>query len=101
MGKVKEKIEELRRVKTKEPPLYKVIAQNDDFSTMDFVVDVLIDIFGKKEDAAIEITMNVHRRGKGIVGVYIYEVAEAKVEQAHERARNQGFPFRMTIEPEK
>jgi len=88
-------------VRTKEPPLYKTICINDDFTTMDFVVDVLMEIFGKEDTEAIEITMDVHRRGKGVAGVYVYEIAEAKVEQAHSRAREQGFPFRMTIEPEK
>jgi ATP-dependent Clp protease adaptor protein ClpS len=72
---------------------------NDDYTTMDFVVAVLVVIFGKPFDEAERIMLNVHRKGVGICGVYTEEVAETKVAQVHERAQESGFPLRCSMEP--
>lgn len=93
-GEVKERVSN----KLKEPQQYKVIMWNDDFTTMEFVVDVLVNIFRKDEITANAIMLDVHEKGKGIVGKYPYDIAATKVKAALLSAREQGFPFRMTIE---
>src|SRR3954465_12682112 len=94
--------ETLERTKqeTKKPELYKVLLLNDDYSTMDFVVEVLESIFHKEPAEAFRIMMAVHTQGKGLCGVYPHEVAETKVETVMERARENGFPLRAAMEPE-
>ena len=82
----------------KEPKQYNVIMINDDFTTMEFVVDVLVDIFRKDELTAQAIMMKVHKNGQAVVGKYPYDIAVTKVRKALERAKQQGFPFRMTVE---
>ena len=82
----------------KEPKQYNVIMHNDDFTTMDFVVEILVDIFHKDEVSAQAIMLNVHKKGHAAVGKYPYDIAVSKVSLALERAKNQGFPFRMTVE---
>ncbi|MBR5088982.1 MAG: ATP-dependent Clp protease adaptor ClpS [Ruminiclostridium sp.] len=84
--------------KTKEPEQYNVIMINDDFTTMDFVVGVLTDIFHKDAVTAEALMMRVHNSGKAVVGKYPYDIAVTRVKKALSRAREQGFPFRMTIE---
>ncbi|MBR1823713.1 MAG: ATP-dependent Clp protease adaptor ClpS [Ruminococcus sp.] len=84
--------------KIKEPKQYNVIMINDDFTTMDFVVAVLVDIFRKDEVTAQAIMMNVHKNGQAVVGKYPYDIAVTRVRKALERAKQQGFPFRMTVE---
>lgn len=86
------------RSKIKEPKQYNVIMHNDDFTTMEFVVAVLIDIFHKDEVTAQAIMMGVHKQGKAVVGKYPYDIAVTKVNAALSRAKAEGFPFRMTIE---
>lgn len=86
--------------RVKEPKKYKVVMLNDDFTTMEFVVEVLIDIFRKDEITAQGIMMNVHQKGSAVVGIYPYDIAVSKVNAALSRAREQGFPFRMTVEEE-
>ena len=71
---------------------------NDDFTTMEFVVEVLVDIFHKDEVTAQSIMMNVHKNGQAVVGKYPYDIARTKVDTALARARNEGFPFRMSVE---
>jgi ATP-dependent Clp protease adaptor protein ClpS len=85
---------------TKEPPLFKVILLNDDYTTMDFVVEVLETVFHKSPAEAFRIMMHVHTQGKGLCGVYPFEVAETKVETVHDLAREHGFPLRASMEPE-
>ncbi len=82
----------------KEPDLYKVVLHNDDYTTMDFVVEVLETVFGKSPAEAYRIMMTVHLDGKGVAGTYPYEVAETKVASVHERARAEGFPLRASLE---
>ena len=81
-----------------EPKQYNVIMLNDDFTTMEFVVSVLIDIFRKDDVTAQALMMRVHKSGQAVVGKYPYDIASTKVNKALARAREEGFPFRMTIE---
>ena len=94
--------EVLERTKqqTQRPELYKVLLLNDDYTTMDFVVDVLESIFNKAPAEAYRIMMAVHTQGKGLAGVYPYDIAETKVETVIERARENGFPLKATMEAE-
>ena len=91
---------ERTRQETKKPELFKVLLLNDDYTTMDFVVEVLEAIFNKTPAEAFRIMMAVHTQGKGLCGVYPHEVAETKVETVMERARENGFPLRAAMEPE-
>lgn len=84
--------------KTKEPKRYNVIMLNDDFTTMDFVVTVLIDIFHKDQLTAEALMLDVHKKGKAVVGTYSYDIAVTKTRTAMQRARDEGFPFRMLVE---
>src|SRR5215210_3616841 len=86
--------------KVEEPPLFKVLLHNDDFTTMEFVVSVLQSIFNMTEDQAIQIMLNVHVKGIGVAGVYTYEVAEMKVAKTTAMAREHEFPLLCTIEKE-
>lgn len=88
------------KVSTKEPGMYKVILVNDDFTTMDFVVAILESIFKKSPAEAVQIMLQVHNRGRGVCGVYAKQIAEAKVEQVHRKARSEGFPLRCVFEEE-
>jgi len=85
---------------TKKPELYKVFLLNDDYTTMDFVIEVLESIFHKQPAEAFRIMMMVHTQGKGLCGVYPHEVAETKVDTVMERAREHGFPLRAAMEHE-
>lgn len=84
--------------RTKEPKHYNVIMLNDDFTTMDFVVEILTDIFHKDSVTAQAIMMSVHKNGRAVVGIYPYDIAVTKVGAALSRAKSEGFPFRMTVE---
>ncbi len=84
--------------KTQKPPLYKVILHNDDYTTMQFVIEVLEDIFHKSPAEAHRIMMHVHTRGHGVCGFYPHEVAETKAALVQVRARERGFPLRASLE---
>lgn len=86
--------------RTRRPELYKVLLLNDDYTTMDFVVEVLESIFNKPPAEAFRIMMMVHTQGKGLCGVYPHEIAETKVEAVTTRARDNGFPLKAAMEPE-
>ena len=88
------------RPKTKKPSLYKVLLLNDDFTPMEFVVLVLQRFFNKGQDDANRIMLHVHHKGVGICGVYTFEVAEAKVTQVMDFARQHGHPLKCTMEKE-
>ena len=88
------------RVLIEEPRQYKVIFHNDDFTTMEFVTDVLRRVFNKPADEAVTLMMRVHQEGQAVVGIYSYDVAMTKASQATAMARNEGFPLRLTCEPE-
>ena len=89
---------EKTRTDLREPHHYNVIMHNDDFTSMDFVVEILIDIFHKNEVEAQRLMLMVHEKGKAAVGVYPYDIAVTKVQAAAARAKQEGFPFRLTIE---
>jgi ATP-dependent Clp protease adaptor protein ClpS len=91
---------ERTRQETKKPELFKVILLNDDYTTMDFVIEVLETVFNKGPAEAYRIMMAVHTQGQGLAGVYPFEVAETKVGTVVELARGSGFPLRATMEPE-
>lgn len=83
-----------------EPPMYRVLLHNDDYTTMEFVVEILILVFGKSPEEAVDIMLNVHQKGVGICGVYTYEVSETKVNTVHDLAKQQGFPLKCSMEKE-
>lgn len=84
--------------KTKKPSMYKVLMLNDDYTPMEFVVHVLERFFNKNRDEATRIMLNVHRRGVGVCGVFTYEVAETKVAQVMDFARQHQHPLQCTLE---
>ena len=84
----------------KEPAMYKVLLLNDDYTAMDFVVDVLRFVFHKSIEDATQIMLNVHHSGVGLCGIYSYEVAETKVNTTLSLAREKGFPLKCTMERE-
>jgi ATP-dependent Clp protease adaptor protein ClpS len=84
--------------KVKRPPLYKVILLNDDFTPMEFVVEVLEDIFGMGREKATQIMLHVHTRGMGVCGVFSRDVAETKVAQVSQYAREHQHPLMCTME---
>ena len=86
--------------KYKEPPMYKVILHNDDYTTMDFVVEILMKVFGKSFEVATQIMLNIHEQGRGICGIYTRDIAETKVNTVHALAREREFPLKSTIEKE-
>ena len=86
------------KVKTKKPDMYKVLLLNDDYTPMEFVVDVLEVFFQKSQDEATRIMLHVHQKGIGICGVFTYEVAETKVGQVMGFARQHQHPLQCTIE---
>ncbi len=88
------------RPKTKKPALYKVLMLNDDYTPMEFVVHVLERFFQKTREEATRIMLHVHRRGVGVCGVFTYEVAETKVTQVMDLARQNQHPLQCTIEKE-
>lgn len=83
-----------------EPKKYKVFLLNDDFSTMDFVIDVLVRVFRKTVEEATTIMMNIHNKGKELCGTYTYEIATTKVAQVKSMAREKGFPLKAIMEEE-
>lgn len=87
------------RIKVKEPRQYQVVMHNDDFTTMDFVVDILKAVFGKESAEAMALMLAIHHAGKAVVGVYTYDIAASKAEKAMAMARDEGFPLRCTTEP--
>lgn len=87
-------------VKTKRPPLYKVVLLNDDYTPMDFVVTVIEHIYRKDHEDAVDLMLQIHQKGQAIVGVYTREVAETKVDQTVEYARINEHPLQCVMEQE-
>lgn len=81
-----------------EPSMYKVLLHNDDYTTMEFVVEILILVFKKSAEDAVRIMLNVHHKGVGICGVYTYEISETKVNEVHSLAKQHGFPLKCSME---
>ena len=84
--------------KEKKTPPYRVLILNDDYTPMEFVVEILMEVFGKGEAEAVHIMLKVHVEGQGLAGVYAFEIAETKVDEVHARARAEGHPLRATME---
>lgn len=84
---------------TKEPPLYRVVLLNDDFTPMDFVVEVLQIFFRMDQEQATQVMLHIHTRGKGVCGVFSRDIAETKVDQVSEFAREHNHPLMCTMEP--
>jgi ATP-dependent Clp protease adaptor protein ClpS len=91
---------EERRPDVRKTPLFRVLLHNDDYTTMPFVVEILETIFHKSPAEAHQIMMHVHTRGRGVCGIYPFEIAETRVDQVHERAREHGFPLKASLEEE-
>ena len=91
---------EAQRSKLKPPPMFKVMLLNDDYTPMEFVVDVLEHIFGMDRTTATRVMLEVHTRGKGVCGVFTFEIAETKVAAVHTAAEQRGFPLRAGAEKE-
>lgn len=87
-----------RKVKTSKPSLYRVLLHNDDYTPMEFVVDVLTRFFKKSHAEATEIMLAVHHKGVGVCGIYPYEIAETKVTVVTEAAREQEYPLQCSLE---
>jgi len=88
------------RKKVQKPPLYKVLLHNDDYTTMEFVVEVLKTVFRHHEQQALQIMLHVHHNGVGLAGTYPREIAETKAEKATSLARAAEFPLLVTVEAE-
>jgi ATP-dependent Clp protease adaptor protein ClpS len=86
--------------KAKKPSLYKVLLLNDDYTPMEFVVHVLETVFGKSMEDAYRIMLHVHQKGVGVCGVYTFEIAETKVTQVMDMAKEHGHPLQCTMEKE-
>ncbi|HEY1270329.1 MAG TPA: ATP-dependent Clp protease adapter ClpS [Candidatus Binatia bacterium] len=84
--------------KLKRPPLYKVLLHNDDYTTKEFVVQVLQYVFHKESTEAVQIMLHVHRKGIGVAGIYPYEVAETKVALVENLARQHEYPLKCSME---
>ena len=102
MGKTKSGHQEetltRKREKLQEPPLFKVLLHNDDYTTMDFVVMVLETVFGKDTTEATRIMLNVHQQGQGVAGIYSREIGETKVAVVHRLARKNQYPLKCSLE---
>ena len=85
--------------RTRRPRLFKVLLHNDDYTTMEFVVQVLMDLFHHPQEVAMRIMLQVHRDGIGVAGVYTFEIAETKAAYVMERARESEYPLRCSVEP--
>ncbi len=79
---------------------YKVVLLNDDFTSMDFVVEILMEVFAHQLDSAINIMLNIHREGRGVCGVYTFEVAETKISQVKKLAKENEYPLKAIMEEE-
>ena len=100
MAKQQSSVSERSRTDIREPKRYKVYIHNDDFTTMEFVVKILMTIFFKSEAEAQALMLKVHHSDKALVGVYTYDIAVSKVRKATQMAREENFPLRFTVQPE-
>ncbi len=78
--------------------MYRVILYNDDYTSMEFVIQVLVSVFNKPAAEATKVMLDVHKKGKGICGVYTFDIATTKVKQVHAEAQKEGFPLRCGYE---
>lgn len=101
MPKEQSSIKERQRTDLREPRRYKVTIYNDDFTTMEFVVQILTQVFLKSQSEAETLMLQVHHSDKAVVGIYSYDIAVSKARKATNMAREQGYPLRLTVEPEE
>ena len=101
MAKNQSQLRERQWTNLKEPRRFKVVIYNDDFTTMEFVVMILVQVFFKSEEEAQALMLQVHHSDKAVVGIYSYDIALSKVHKATNMAREQNFPLRLTVEPEE
>lgn len=99
-AKPEEDVATLERTRTRSPRRFRVLLHNDDFTTMEFVIEVLVRHFHKAATEATQVMLEVHHKGVGVAGLYTRDVAETKVEQVTTEARAKGFPLLLTVEPE-
>ena len=92
------KVKSEGKIKIKKPKDYKVIMYNDDYTTMEFVIEVLVRIFNKSIADAEKIMLDVHKKGRGVAGIYSYDIAVTKATTAMSLAKEQDFPFKLTVE---
>lgn len=92
---------ERQRIRNKEPRRFKVIIYNDDFTTMNFVVLLLMEVFFYNEEDANALMLKVHHHDKAVVGVYSYDVAVSKMQKGTKMAVDNGYPLRLSVEPEE
>jgi ATP-dependent Clp protease adaptor protein ClpS len=85
-------------IKVRKPKMYRVILYNDDYTSMEFVIEILISIFDKPAAEATKIMLDVHKKGKGMCGMYTYDIAVTKIKQVHHQAQKEGFPLRCGYE---
>jgi len=90
----------LDSTKLQYPKKYKVFLLNDDYTSMDFVIDILISIFHKSYEEAEKVMLDIHKKERGLCGVYTHEIAETKVIQVTKKAKESGFPLKSTMEEE-
>lgn len=93
-------VDETVKIRVSEPKKWKVILLNDDFTPIDFVISLLMEIFKHGQESARTVTMQVHEQGSGIAGVYSFEIAEAKSNEATKISQSHGFPLQIKIEEE-
>jgi ATP-dependent Clp protease adaptor protein ClpS len=101
MAKEQSGVRERQRIDLREPRRYKVTIFNDDFTTMEFVVKILVEVFFKSTAEAEALMLKVHHTGKSVVGIYTYDIALSKVQKAGAMAQKAGYPLRLTCEPEE
>lgn len=89
-----------KQIRKAKPNLFLVFMLNDDYTTMDFVIEILQSIFYKESVEATSLMLQIHRQGRALCGLYPFEIAETKVNKVHKLAREAGFPLRCTLEPE-
>ncbi|MCU0288748.1 MAG: ATP-dependent Clp protease adapter ClpS [Acidobacteria bacterium] len=94
----KSNVKTIPRAKLKKPKLYRVILFNDDYTSMDFVVEILMTIFNKPAAEATKIMLDVHKKGTGVCGVYTFDIAVTKVNQVHQEANLHEYPLRCGYE---
>ena len=97
-GRFDDEIDQKNKENVKEPDMYKVVLHNDDYTTKDFVVEVITKIFHKPAIEATQIMLSVHTKGKGVVGFFTWDIAQTKAVQVHMMAKAREFPLKCTVE---
>lgn len=97
---LEERSEAKERERTEKPRKFRVVLLNDNYTTMEFVVAVLEQVFLRRRRDAVRIMMSVHKNGRGVAGVYVKQVAEAKADEVHRLAQEHGYPLKCDIEPD-